>query len=124
MLVRIIDLNCQEKEYKFDISNLTEHDWKTFAHTVVMDYGEFVKDLTLNGMKVVIRDNKAKVKLFYQDSTYHELQYRLDEFGRISKNYKDIVSTVWQNIMKKRFGQTYETDLNQKFSTIENEVNQ
>ena len=114
MQTRIIDLNCRDKEYKFNISVVSDDVWRNFAHDIVLAKGEYIKNLELNGYKVVIRDNKVKFKLFYKDSFYHELEYHLDEFGRISKNYQDIASTLWQDIMIGYYGEDYKKALRAK----------
>jgi len=118
----IIDLNCKDKEYKYSLSVITEKDWVDFVHEVVLNKGENVKILTTNGFKIVIRDNKAKVKIFYQDSNYHELEYQLDEFGRVSKNYEDEISQLLQGIMRKHYGQEYDLDLASKLKSFEETV--
>lgn len=118
----IIDLNCKDREYKFSLSVITEKDWVDFAHDVVLKKGENIKDLTINGLKVVIRDNQVKFKVFYQDSFYHEIEYHLDEFGRISKSYEDIVSKLFQNIMKKHYGKEYENVLASRLKSFEETV--
>ena len=118
----IIDLNCKDKEYKFSLSVITEKDWVDFAHDVVLKKGENIKDITLNGLKIVIRDNQVKFKVFYQDSFYHEIEYHLDEFGRISKRYEDIVSKLFQNIMKKHYGKEYENVLASRLKSFEETV--
>ena len=117
MQARLIDLNCKDKEYEFNMSVLTENNWNNFAHNVVLAKGEYIKSLELNGYKVVIRDNKAKFKLFYKDSFYHELEYHLDCFGRVSKNYDDIVSSLFQDVMAEHYGEDYENALKLKKST-------
>ena len=110
----IIDLNCKDKEYKFSLSVITEKDWIDLAHAIVLNKGQNIKILTINGFKIVIRDNKAKVKIFYQDSYYHELEYHLDEFGRDSQNYEDEFSQLLQDVMSKHYGQEYKLALTSK----------
>lgn len=116
MQARVIDLNCKDKEYKFNISVIGEDKWRDFAHDVVLAKGEKLKDLELNGYKVVIRDNKVKFKLFYKDSFYHELEYHLDEFGRSSKSYGDVVSALWQDVMMEYYGEDYKKTLKHKMT--------
>ena len=122
MQTRLINLNCKEKEYKFNMSAISEQDMKNLAYNIVLIKGENVKNLTLNGYKVVIRDNKAKFKLFYQDSFYHELEYYLDEFGRANKNYQDIISELWQDLMRKYYGKEYDDALKAKLSFNEQQL--
>ncbi len=114
----VIDLNCKDKEYNFNMSVISEKEWNDFAHDIVLAKGEYIKDLELNGYKVVIRDNKAKFKLFYKDSCYHELEYHLDEFGRVSKNYGDVTSALFQDIMIEHYGEDYKKALRTKMSTV------
>ena len=117
MQTRLINLNCKEKEYKFNMSVISEQDIRNLAHNIVLVKGENVKNLVLNGYKLIIRDNKAKFKLFYQDSFYHELEYHIDEFGRVSKNYQDVVSEFWQDVMRKYYGKEYDEALQVKISS-------
>lgn len=118
----IIDLNCEDKDYKFSLSVITEKDWVDFAHEMVLNKGENALELTLNGFKVVIRDNKAKIKIFYQDSCYHETEYHLDVFGRISKDYNDEVSQLWQAIMRNHHGKEYDETLASKLKSFEETI--
>ena len=108
MQTRLIDLNCKEKNYEFNISVVTENDWKNFVYSVVLEKGEYIGNLEIKGFKVVIRDNKAKVKIFYQSNDYHEVEYHLDEFGRSSMNCCDNVSSIWQDVMLKYYGKKYD----------------
>ena len=118
----IIDLNCKDKEYKFSLSVITEKDWIDLAHAIVLNKGQNIKILTINGFKIVIRDNKAKVKIFYQDSYYHELEYHLDEFGRVSQSYEDEFSQLLQDVMSKHYGQEYNLALTSKLKSFEETV--
>ena len=111
MQARIIDLNCRDKEYKFNLSVISEQEWRNLAHNIVLYKGQNIKILELNGYKIVIRDNKAKIKLFYQDTAYHELEYHFDEFGRPSKLYQDDVSEFMQEIMLCHYGAEYQKAL-------------
>ena len=122
MNCKLLDLNCKDKEYKFNMSTVSEKDWLSFAHSVVLEKGENVKDLHITGCKIVIRDNKARFKVFYQDSNYHELEYHLDEFGRVSKKYQDIVSSLWQGVMSKYYGNEYNSQLELKLNLINQAV--
>ncbi len=107
MQTRIVDLNCKDKEYQFTMSIITDADWKEFAYDIILEMGVYIKEPELTGCKVVIRDNKAKLKVFFQDQAYHELEYRLDVLGRKSKNYQDVVSVLWREKMQKYYGEEY-----------------
>ena len=118
MQSRIIDLNSDQNQYKFSISAIQEKEWSDMAHTIVLAKGQRVKELELTGFKVVIRDNKAKFQVFFQDGTYHEHAYHLDVFGRASRNYKDIVSELFQDVMTAYYGQEYQTALAEKVEQL------
>ena len=118
MRTRIIDLNCKDKEYLFNMSRLTDKDWNDLAHSVVLAKGQNVKDLELNGYKVVIRDNKVKFKVFFQDGQYHEHEYHLDVFGRESRKYADIVSELFQSVMSRYYGKKYREALDERISMV------
>lgn len=115
----IIDLNCKDRDYKFSLSVITENDWVAFAHAIVLNKGENVKDLQLNGFKVVVRDNKAKIKVYYQDTCYHELEYHLDEFGRVSKHYEDVISLLFQSVMQNYYGKEYCLEFERKLKSLD-----
>ncbi len=121
---RIIDLNCSQNEYKFNISAIKEEEWVDMAHEIVLAKGENVKELELTGCKVVIRDNKAKFQVFFQDSSYHEHAYHLDVFGRASREYKDLVSLLFQDTMINYYGEEYQTDLEEKIDQTNQTVQQ
>ena len=118
----IIDLNCKDRDYKFSLSVVTEKDWSDFVHEVVLNKGENIKILTTNGFKIVIRDNKAKFKVYYQDSFYHEIEYHIDMYGRASRDYSDSVSKLWQSIMVKYYGKEYQDSLSVILKPIEKTV--
>lgn len=118
MQVRMINLNCEANEYKFDMSAITEQEWIDMARDICWENKEYAKALTLNGVKNVVRDNKSKFKVFYQDSSWHELEYRLDVFGRSSRNYQDFVSKLFQDIMAKHYGEEYLMALDAKLAEI------
>ena len=71
MNVRIINLNCAEKEYDFNMAVITDKDWAGFVNDVVLDRVSSANGLKINGAKIVLRDNNAKIKLFYQDFIKH-----------------------------------------------------
>ena len=100
------------------MSVISEQDIRNLAHNIVLVKGENIKNLVLNGYKIIIRDNKAKFKLFYQDSFYHEAEYHLDEFGRASKNYQDVVSNLWQDVMREYYGEEYDVALKKHLSLL------
>ena len=118
----ISDLNCNEKEYKFNLSNITEQEWTKFARDVLVACLPVLRGTKITGYRVKIRDNKAKVLICWKDEAYHEKEFHLDEFGRVSKNYQDIVSNIWQNVMSARFGEEYDNELNAKLSELKSET--
>ena len=118
MLIKVINLNCKEKEYDFNMSIVTDEKWTNFVQNIVQARVENKGALKINGSKIVIRDNKAKVKVFYQDASYHEVAIMLDEFGRISKDYQDIISKIWQDIMLSYYGNKYAKVLETKKETL------
>lgn len=118
MQTKIIDFNMKEQGFKFSLSAVSEKDWQDFAKSVVLEKSETainVKDISFHA---VIRDNVAKVKFAYQDKSYHELEYHIDEFGRASKNYQDVVSALWQGVMSKYYGKQYSEALENKIGTL------
>ena len=117
MQTKICRLNYRQNEYKFNLAAISESDWVNFAHDSMLELGERDNNLVLNGIKAVIRNNKAKVKLFYQDSAYHQLEYHLDEFGRASKNYRDVISSLFQGVMSKIYGAEYDAALEKKLGS-------
>lgn len=122
MQTRIIDLNCKERNFEFNLSVLSGEEWEDIAHQIVLIKGEKVKCLELVGLKVVIRDNVAKFKAYYQDSAYHELEYHFSEFGRASKQYQDITSKIWQKTMFEHYGERYNNALEAKLNEVTTNV--
>jgi len=98
-------LNLDNKEYEFNLGEITEQDWKYFLEDVVLNWAGNKKVHSLMA-NVVIRDNKAKIKLGYCDKNYHEICLRLDEFG-VTLNDKHGISQIWQEFMGARFGEKY-----------------
>ena len=115
-------LNCRDKHYEFDIAAVEEKDWLKFAKSVLLARTENVSTVSLTGFKAIIRDNVAKFKLCWKDSLYHEFECHLDVFGRESKNYSDLVSEIWQNIMTDCFGKSYNIALENKLKSNEKTI--
>ena len=118
MTTIIIDLNCDDKEYKFNLSNITKEEWTKFARDVLIARLPVLKGTRMTGFRVKIRDNIARVRIAWEDEAWHEKEYRLNEFGRPTRNYQDIVSNIWQNLMSARFGQEYVQELNVKLDEV------
>ena len=121
MQEKILDLNIKDA-YKFSLSVITDDEWKDMAHSIILEKGEILKNLKLLGFKVVIKDNKAKFKICFEDSSYHENEYHIDEFGRISKDYKDCVSYLIQDVMAQHYGKDYLLALSAKLDAKTNPV--
>ncbi len=94
----------------FNLTEITEQDWKFFVEDVVLNITEGRRAHSIMG-SVTIRGNKAKLKLAYQDGNYHEIVLRIDEFGVSTHNYNDKISSIWQDVMKARFGAKYSNAL-------------
>lgn len=118
MQARIIDLNCKDKEYKFNLSIVSQDMWLRFIRDVLLVRVSSVEGVSITGFKVTIRDNVAKILLCWKDDLYHEFNFHLDAFGRVSKNYKDLVSEIWQNIMNEYYGDEYRSSLDSKLGNL------
>lgn len=120
MTIYVLPLKCEGKEFKFDLYEIKNEDWEKFIVDIVFENLPNAKNVKINGAKVVIRDNKAKVSLFYLDdkNKYHDVLFRIDEFGRSSQDYKDTVSKVWQDLMYSYYGKKYKDALDAKFETL------
>ena len=118
MQKKLVNLNCGANEYKFDMSVISDQTWEDMAHNIVLAKGNYVKNLELTGFKIVIRDNKAKFKVFFQDGSYHEHEYHLDIFGRASRKYSDVVSELMQKVMTHYYGEEYSVALSNKLAEL------
>ena len=116
MQTKIMDLNCGIN--KFSMSVITEKEWIDMAHAIVLAKGDRAGKLELKDVKVVVRENKAKFKVNFQDSTYHEHEYHLDIFGRASRNYQDVVSQLFQDVMEFHYHGDYKSALDAKLAEI------
>ena len=113
MVVACASLNCEDKDYGFNMSAITEADCEEFAIKYVYKEGKPVKGAHINGIKVIVRDNIAKIILYYQaEGSLHEFKASLDPFGMKSQNYQDEISKIWQTIMVRHFGNAYQNALN------------
>ena len=112
-------LDNEENDYQFKLSHLTEADCEEFAIKYVFKESKTVRATHINGIKVIVRDNIAKVKLFYaEEATIHEFSASLDAFGNQQANYQDEISRIWQQILARRFGKEYLEMLELKTNTI------
>lgn len=109
--MQIKKINFNSSQYKYDLSAVTDKDWLDFARDIALEKGDKANTIKLIDVKVVIRDNVAKFKVAYEDGSYHEYEYHLDEFGRISQNYQDEISALFQGIMSKHYGKGYDKAL-------------
>ena len=123
MPVVLINLNDKDASYQFDMSVVDEEAWSIMAQEIVLAKGKRVKSLALKSAKVVIRENKAKFKVCFQDDLYHEHEYHLDVFGRDSRDYLDLVSEMFQDTMKSYYGAEYEEALNQRLAEDKQLIN-
>ena len=118
MSLVVMNLNDKNEQHQFDMSVIHEEVWDNLAHDIVLAKGKQVNGLGLKSAKVVVRGNKAKLKICFQDDLYHEHEYHLDVFGRASRNYSDLVSEMFQDIMKHYYGEEYEVALNNKLEEV------
>lgn len=120
MITRIIDLN--DKEFKFNLSNLTEQDWNNFTRDVLADRLTVVEGIDIVGYRLKIRDNVANIFICWREpGAYREKQLVLNEFGRHSKDYQDFASKSLQNLMVAHYGKEYIDELNAKLEEIKNQ---
>lgn len=118
MINVVIDLN--DKEYKFNLSNLTEQDWNNFTTDVLANRID-VEGIDIVGYKLKIRDNEANILICWREpGAYREKQLVLDEFGRHSKGYQDFASKSLQNLMVAHYGKEYIDELNSKLEEVKN----
>ena len=103
----ILDSNTNEK---FNIAEISEQDWKFFIEDVALHISGAKRVRSIMST-VTLRNNKAKIKLAYEDSNYHEVVLNLDCFGLSAHNYTDKISKIWQEIMQARFGKEYSQEL-------------
>ena len=119
----LMNLNEKNTSYQFDMSVIDEEIWSDMAHAIVLAKGKRMKLLELKSAKVVIRENKAKFKVCFQDDLYHEHEYHLDVFGRDSRDYLDLVSEMFQDVMKSYYGAEYEKALSQRLAEDKQIIN-
>ncbi len=118
MKTLVIDSQVQSGN-KYDISVVSKKDWDKFIKSVLLARVENVKSLKIFPTFITIRDNRAKVKMSWEDNNYHEFTFHINEFGRESKNYQDIVSEIWQNIMADYYFEEYVDELNSQLKSKE-----
>lgn len=109
-----------EGEYKFNLSTTSSKEWTKLMLDILVARLDSVKGVKITGSKITIRGNVAKVLLAWEDvnQNYHELTFHLDEFGRKSKNYQDLISQIWQNNMSNHYGEDYNQALSLKLDEI------
>ena len=117
-MVEIKDFN--EEKHQYSISVVSSKEWTKFMLDVLTARLETVKGVKLGGTKITIRDNVAKVMISWtsNNNAYHEFTFHVDEFGRKSKNYQDLVSNIWQNLMSEKYGIEYNKALQSKLEEI------
>ncbi len=119
METRVVDYTCKDNQHEFNISKVSKQDWNKFSREVLISRVNATQRITVKDASVVIRDNVAKYNVAWQDALgYHEFACHLDPFGRASKNYSDLVSEIWQNIMTDYYGKEYQTELNKELNQL------
>ncbi len=112
-------LNLNEKTYKFDLSKISDEDWNKFMFDVLLARLDNVRVVKSPMIRPSIRDNVAKVQISWNEvKSYHEFTFHVDEFGRQSKKYQDLVSNVWQNLMTEYYQEEYVQELNVKLDEV------
>lgn len=116
----IVVKDFNEGEYKFNISVMSSKDWTKFALDVLTARLDSIRGVKMPSTKVTVRDNVSKVLISWEtaDNAYHEFEFHLDEFGRKSKNYQDLVSNIWQNKMSSFYGEEYNQALQAKLEEL------
>ena len=118
MINAVIDLN--DKEYKFNLSNLTEQDWNNFTTDFLANRID-IEGIDIVGYRLKIRDNVANIFICWREpGAYCEKQLLLNEFGRPSKDYQDFASKSLQNLMISHYGQEYVEELNANLKEVKN----
>ncbi len=117
-MIEIKDFN--EEKRVFNVSVVSSQDWTKFVLDILTARLDSIRGVKLSGTKISIRDNVAKVVISWKsaDKAYHEFTFHVDEFGRKSKNYQDLVSNIWQNLMSDHFGEEYNHALQLKLDEI------
>lgn len=117
----VVDVN-EKNDNKFNISVVSKDDWTKFTKTIIVGRLNEDKSVKMLGSFVNIRDNKAKVKICWEDNLYHEFEFHIDEFGRSSKGYQDLVSQIWQNIMTDYYQEEYVIELDAKLVELQSQT--
>ena len=102
----IINFNHHSNEYKYDLSVIEKDEWLEFAEQLIYENIGWIKSFELLTYKVSIVGNIAKIKLAFSE--------KLDEFGKISTNYKDATSRALQLYMFNHYGDEYYYSLLEK----------
>ena len=116
----IINFNHHSNEYKYDLSVIEKDEWLEFAEQLIYENIGWIKSFELLTYKVSIVGNIAKIKLAFSEKlddgkqVYHESKFKLDEFGKISTNYKDATSRALQLYMFNHYGDEYYYSLLEK----------
>lgn len=117
----VIDVN-EKNNARYSISAVTKEDWDKLIKSVILNRVQNSESIKLYPSFVNIRDNVAKVKICWEDDFYHEFECHVDEFGRKSKEYQDIVSQIWQNIMTEYYQEDYVQELNAKLEELKTQT--
>ncbi len=124
MDINIKKPSFNDKDYKFDLSIMSGKDWTHFMFDVLLSKLENIEGVKTPSIKLSIRDNVAKVMISWLelDESYHEFTFHLDEFGRKSENYQDLISNIWQNIMTEHYHEAYIQELNKTLSEVRTQI--
>lgn len=117
MNFKLINLD-NKKDFQFNLAEISEQDWKFFLEDVVLNSSKNPKNIRSIMASVTIRDNKAKIKLAYEDGNYHEISMTVDEFGSSTHAYSDKTSAIWQDLLTARFGKGYDAELQSKLPEV------
>ena len=118
----IVGDNNSNNQSKFDILSVSKQDWDRFIKSVLLERAQQTKGIKLYPASVTVRENRAKVIIRWEDKNYHEFIFHIDECGRVSKNYQDIVSQIWQNIMTEYYGEEYVAELNARLNELKSKT--
>lgn len=117
MPLNIIDYNSSSANYEFNISAITNQEWVDLALEIIYEKTGTIRNVCVVGYLVKIGDNVARIQLEYQDSKFHVVNFRLNEFGLIDGNYTDEFSKRFQEVMQQHYGEKYNQKLNEQLTT-------
>ena len=98
MKLKLLNFNDSRKNYECDLSAINKEMWECFISEIVIIDCSNLESVSSAQAAISIRDNRAKIKVEYQDEENHKLNYSLSP-TMFNGEHKEKLLETWCEII-------------------------